>query len=62
MAIKAVAANPHREWLAGRQFERVEFAGNDIRLLEVGNVGLVYALFESENRVRLLAILRNNPA
>ena len=57
--LRAVAGRLHNEWLYGRPFEHPGLADRDIRLLENGSVSLVYALFESENRVRILAILRN---
>ena len=59
--MKMVAGRPHDEWLEGRRFLHRALVTDDIRLLEIGAVGLVYALFESEERVRLLAILRNAP-
>lgn len=62
LVLKAVAGRRHAEWLSGRPFRQFELLGEDIRLLEIGNVGIVYALIESQDRVRLLAILRNIPA
>ena len=59
--LKAIAGRPHDEWLKGRRFHHPALAADDIRLLEGGAVGLVYALFESEQRVRILAILSNRP-
>ena len=60
-ALKAVAGRPHEQWRYGRRFDHPDVTGDDIRVLEMGTVGLVYALFESEQRVRLLAILRSRP-
>lgn len=62
LVLKAVAGRRHGEWLGGRPFRQFELPGEDIRLLEVGNIGIVFALIESQHRVRLLAILRNIPA
>ncbi len=60
--IQAVAGRRHKEWLHGRPFGNPALIGGNIRMLENGTVGLVFALYESEERVRLLAILRNSPA
>ncbi len=59
--LKSVAGRRHDEWLDGRPFRVSDFAGDDIRLLEIGTAGLVYALHESEQRVTLLAILKGRP-
>lgn len=59
--LKAVTGRLHEEWLAGRRFDHPALVADDVRLLEVGTVGLVYAMHESERRVTLLAILGDTP-
>ena len=59
--LKAVAGRTHEAWLDGRRFDHPGLAADDVRLLEIGTVGLVYALHESEERVTLFAILRSRP-
>ena len=60
-ALKAVAGRSHEQWRYGRSFDSPDFVGDDIRVLEIGAAGLVYALHESEERVILLALLRSRP-
>ncbi len=58
--VQAAMGRQHNYWLRGLPFRDLERTGHDIRMLNNGNISLVYELFEAQQRVRVLNILRNS--
>ena len=56
--VQAAMGKQHDYWLRGLPFRDLEKTGRDIRMLNNGNISLVYELFESQQRVRVLNVLR----